>query len=754
MAPVARALSAARRAAHDPWSRCGWFAACALFVTLPLFDSAGQLIEFRDAQLLQSYEMVAVKSVLEHLEWPLWNPYTCGGMYALGTPQSRFAAPPFLLSLLFGALGATAITAFAMCMLGMEGFFRYARERAGSALGPALVAPVFAAHGTLSWGFYHGWVNFYGLLLLPWILYGVHLAGRGRAGGVPVVAASFGFVIGFGGTYAAPLGALLAIVEALRTLLEERPRGRRLGRALGWLALAAFAALLASAFRLWPVVESLIAAPRIMAGAPEQPLKNLAVMAFEPGAPANHNMTRAGQMFVGLAFLPLAAFGLFRLRALVPFALGLVSLWLATGYAADPSLFALLRELPVYATLRYPQRFVFVASLFAAEMGALGVSGLTRLARARTWLAPLLLVALGIAGYNLYEQHAHAASTAAGMWLSPPPQGIEQPFRQARGNRWMMAHYPAIERGSIACWEAYPVPMSRLLRGDLAADEYLADARAGKVVRKHFSPNRLVLELELDKPARVLVNQNYHPGWKSSLGRVVSHEGLLAVDAPAGKRELVLHFWPRSFVFGVPVSLLGMFAALALAAGQRRRALYAFAAAPLLFASSFLLSSEPLPAAPRPTNADGSPAVVERLPASATKVHAEFALPVTLEGAVAPEKPDATGHGRFALFFRVHGPVPRTVGVSVHFESSTGRVKRADHEVIAASVFLADAPRGALLRDVASVSLGSKPGETWKMYVSLWHASGDKSRVAVRRASSEVRKDRVLVLEFPTEIPR
>jgi hypothetical protein len=204
MASFARALSSARWAAQDPWSRLGWFCVCALYVTLPLFDSIGQLNEFRDAQPLQAYEMVAVKSVLTHGEWPLWNPYTCGGMYALGTPQSRFASPPFLLSLLFGALEAPALIAFVMCVLGMEGFFRYTRARSESALGPALIAPVFAAHGTLSWGFYNGWVNFYGLLLLPWVMYGVHLAARGRRSGVPVVAGAFAFIIGFGGTYAAP----------------------------------------------------------------------------------------------------------------------------------------------------------------------------------------------------------------------------------------------------------------------------------------------------------------------------------------------------------------------------------------------------------------------------------------------------------------------------------------------------------------------------------------------------------------------
>ena len=56
---------------------------------------------------------------------------------------------------------------------------------------------------------------------------------------------------------------------------------------------------------------------------------------------------------------------------------------------------------------------------------------------------------------------------------------------------------------------------------------------------------RIDLEVELSRPARVYVNQNWHPGWRSNVGEAVSDEGLLAVDLPAGTHEVSLRFLPR-----------------------------------------------------------------------------------------------------------------------------------------------------------------------------------------------------------------
>src|SRR6202041_695323 len=131
-------------------------------------------------------------------------------------------------------------------------------------------------------------------------------------------------------------------------------------------------------------------------------------------------------------------------------------------------------------------------------------------------------------------------------------------FHQARGNRWHAIDYTFLGRGSLSCFDDYNVAQSAALRGDLAQEEYLRDPDAGTVARLAWSPNRIDLHVDLTKPARVFVNQNWHPGWRSSSGTVVSDDGVLAVDLPAGSQDLTLRFLPRSAVGGIATVVLGL----------------------------------------------------------------------------------------------------------------------------------------------------------------------------------------------------
>ena len=165
--------------------RAAVFALFALAVTWPVLATAGSMNIFRDAQVLYAYERDAAWSVLHFGSLPLWDPYYCGGLYALGTPQSRFASPTFLLSLLFGPARGEALTIFAMVVLGLEGTFRYLRIRGGGPLGALLAAPVFAMSGVFIASPFLGWTNFFGFELVPWVLLFLRRALRGETAAAP-----------------------------------------------------------------------------------------------------------------------------------------------------------------------------------------------------------------------------------------------------------------------------------------------------------------------------------------------------------------------------------------------------------------------------------------------------------------------------------------------------------------------------------------------------------------------------------------
>src|SRR6516165_10540509 len=117
-------------------TRIALYAPLALAPVWAALPDAAHLDEFRDAQVLALYEHAAVDTVKRFGELPLWNPYYCGGLDALGAPQSRWASPTFLVSLLLGPERAEIVIVYLLVVFGMEGMYRWLRLRVTCA-GPA-----------------------------------------------------------------------------------------------------------------------------------------------------------------------------------------------------------------------------------------------------------------------------------------------------------------------------------------------------------------------------------------------------------------------------------------------------------------------------------------------------------------------------------------------------------------------------------------------------------------------------------------
>jgi len=58
----------------------------------------------RDWDLHIFYHAVPVSTILDYHQFPLWNPYHCGGSPLLAHPQSSFLSPTVLFSLIFGVV--------------------------------------------------------------------------------------------------------------------------------------------------------------------------------------------------------------------------------------------------------------------------------------------------------------------------------------------------------------------------------------------------------------------------------------------------------------------------------------------------------------------------------------------------------------------------------------------------------------------------------------------------------------------------
>jgi hypothetical protein len=751
--------------------RLAFFCVLAAIFVWPVLSQAAHMNEFRDVHHLFLYERSAIDTIRRYGELPLWNPYYCGGFDAVAAPQTRFLSPTLLLGLLFGAERAEILTVFFFAIVGMEGMYRWLRLRVTQPLAALVVAPIFAFSGQYAVAYHRGWIQFMGFELVPWILLGVTLAVRRKPSGIAIASIAFATMLGFAGFFAAPLVAIAAIFEAVRALYEE-PRTSRL-RSVGMLlATASFMATVAMV-RLWPVAETLLSAPRIMAGTPGHAPKALLSALVGVLAVKDGNTDVSGSFYVGAGFLALVALGTHHRSALPSIIIAMLCVWLATGYASRFSSFGLLRELPIFAAIRYPERFLWLGILFASAPVAGALARVPFIGEGRAWRAGTIIVLMLGISWTVSGEILAFHRVAGARTMGVVTEGRVADFHQARGNRWLAVHLESQNIGSLSCYETHRLAESTLLRADLPAEEYLAPdvADAGTVKRVAWSPTKLTLSVDVSRPARVLVNQNWAPGWHATTGKVVSHEGLLAVDMPAGAHEVVLSFLPWSTLGGAAVTLASLLSLVWIGVRSRRRGeifsrrqvvtTTLLVVMPWLVAgAAYARSPDDKWPPPRMTNPNGSPAIVAEGDGHvATPIGAAFSLPLRVEeGRVTG--PDEHKTLLIEVYFRRLASIPKATTMFVHVErrkqeppvgKDQEEFYNVDHQVVGGSFYLSDAPAGALVRDAFGVHIEKAAPGTWDVWVAFGHVSGRKGRSLVTSPGAATVSDhRVLIGTFVT----
>lgn len=727
----------------------------AVFLALSLIGGAAALTQvsgmnsFHDAQFLAAYEQHARIAVMRYHELPLWDPYNCGGLYGLAAPQTRYASPFFLLTLLFGVERGAALAFVLLPALGMEGLFRYAQRWGARAVPALLVAPAFGLCGWFAQSFQFGWVQFLSFALVPFVLLGVRGALRGSTTAAFGGALAVAITIGFGGTYTLPMALVLCVFELLDAALPPLAILRRRGlRAYGQaarlrarrvalgLALLSVLCLGIGAYRLWPMLESVGATLRVMGGEPKLDWNQLRKLLF---VAADEKSESHGHFYFAPALAALALLAPWRGKLLL-WAGALMSLALASGHQHALAPFSLLRRLPIYETLRYPERYLALFVITGSVLAALGVSRVFVYARRwrrvpGSWLAlPLVLLACV---FGLSGAARNVTFLLGRVHLVPAPEVRDVPFRQSRGNRWMMKHFAAEGLGALGCGEAYPLPMSTRLRGDLKAEEYLVsldDAPPdGTAQRVAWSPNALTMQVESTRPVRLAVNQNHHPGWRSSVGKVTSWDGLLSVELPAGTHRVTLRFVPRSGIGGALASLCALIGG-AIYVWRRPRArwarLLAVGSGPLVVALLLVLWPEERWRRPEPLTDAGEPVFLTALPREALPVRVQFDVPLALVGVQLPREPLPVDARELplTLFFERTGKMSASIGLFLHLFGPDGRQERGDHTSISGRVYFSRLPIGTIGRDQLVVPLPENARGAWEVRLGLWNIYGDGAR--------------------------
>ena len=249
---------------------------------------------------------------------------------------------------------------------------------------------------------------------------------------------------------------------------------------------------------------------------------------------------------------------------------GLFAGLMALGVALPLSLWVLWKQLPMYGSLQVPSRFLVAVVFVLAVCGGYGVDRLGRWAGkvGGVWVGRLLVGAIGLAiyvelavlGWNLFSD----------VFVCQPHEvprygQFAQRFEDEdaiRSPSMYSAHYPYLpgNSGVLREYENIAVPRGevRVTTDTGYRGEAYLDGSHGTAEVSDWSMSRVKVRLEVTAADRLVLNQNYFPGWKAvrrgadgtaeKLSAQGSPGGLVSIGVRPGDREVEFYYLPDSFI--------------------------------------------------------------------------------------------------------------------------------------------------------------------------------------------------------------
>jgi hypothetical protein len=525
---------------------------------------------FGDWQMIQHNWEAAYVSLTRFGEWPLWDPFHCGGVTILGNPESQVYSPWFWLAFPLGTVLAVKFMLVSHMALGLSGMYWLARRRYRLRVSSsALAALAWACSGRFAWDGAGGHATFLPFAYAPWLVYFIHR----RRNVSQEIACSAGLLVltlFAGGTYPLPYFVLMLVFECgLRALSTRRPLA-----SLRFGALTLLYTALAGAVRFVPIQLTLREFPRQVPNADALNLSEVLDMLTL----RKHGWRAHGHPFVwaeygsyvGWFVVMFATLGVLMVLRRGPrhLFLGLCLYGcLMLGNFAEYAPFSLLHALPFYDSLRVPSRFAVLFTFYLALLAACAFDRLQN-----SWPSG---VSRGIAGLLVLGYGVDMLWVTwpiIDRWTEPPLVDAAPADKFHLVNRdyyRFYASYPRLNLGTPTCYVGgmnWKISKALWL-GD--QPQLRSDSKRAIVRAAGRTPQRLWADVTVSKPAHVLVDQNYARGFSSNVGEIISDRGRLAVALPAGQHALQIRYRPPEFLPSAAVSCGGI--ALLLWLGRRRR---------------------------------------------------------------------------------------------------------------------------------------------------------------------------------------
>jgi hypothetical protein len=503
-------------------------------------------------------------SVVRYHELPLWNPYECGGVPLWDNPPSFVAAPLAWPTLLIGTTHTIVLWYLLHTAAGFLGMWLLTRHDLGLSRGASLVASVAWAYSGFHQHHYAGGhVAFAPFEFLPLALFMWRRAENDirYAVGVGALLATMMYE---GAVYPIPH---FVLVLAAESLTRAWPKDRlvklvKLGAVVGIVAFALGAA------RFLPVIDQLRHHKPVLEPETDRvrlaTLKDMFLARSHPfHFPQQKYHWNEYGGYVGPILLFLATVGVFIADSSMAWLVMLLALCasLMMGHLSRFAPWHLLtRFVFPFKEMRVPSRFVAEVDMLIAAFVGVAIDRVPRLVGERfpnkAWAGQLRIgvLALGLIGVGDVMSLGTSFIQDFGFHDAAETHPAAEP-RLTLGAEGMasLINEPQQNRGRIQCWDDWAFNIGApLWEGDVPQANPVDDGAT--VLSVSRTQNTFTLDVDVTRTSVIKLNTSYDRGFRTSVGKTLRYQKLLAIELPPGEHHVVVKYWPFGLTFGLLTS--------------------------------------------------------------------------------------------------------------------------------------------------------------------------------------------------------
>jgi hypothetical protein len=530
-------------------------------------------------------------SLLNFHQFPLWNPYKCGGSVQFANPQMPVISFQTLFALLFGTVRGIKLSIFFHGVIGFIGFYILARQHKLSYVGSTLAAVIFSFSGITASFLSTGMVVFTSFAYTPYILIFFNRSIQNGKWGI-ISGALFALSFYAGYHISLLLGIYIFVYTVVTSIVNR--------------TFAPFKALI-----LMVVTSALLMLPKLLLSIqliriyprPNTYLSGYSVnnfLYFLVSQKQNlfnamrvegfYNNIDENSIYIGI--LPCILFLIFFIKNKqgivknLPLVVTLLIIfWMMLGNVIHPSLFGIFQKLPIFSSFRVAQRFRFDLIIPLSLLIGLGLDNGVRLFKEHKLASLLSIICLVFIYADLTVFSSENFLSKALIIKNPESQlsrgdvffqtksssldfeiqkTIQLPNEFVDSSTFIPWSYEYLSikqnQGVIECYDSLTRNGTVLGREDAnyQGEFYLASPVQGVTVENVFwSPNTLIFKISNVEKAinnSLVVNQNFYPGWivktdNDTCARASFYKGLLSTRLDSVIDKISFEFNPFLYYF-------------------------------------------------------------------------------------------------------------------------------------------------------------------------------------------------------------